>query len=79
MSLQSVQIKRLEEHWISLPCAFESFVPADELLLNFQVAAFNLSNKKKEMLNMGQQMKMCKSLGCLYIKRSFLLHSKFEV
>ena len=46
MSLQSVQIKRLEEQWISLPCAFESFVPADELLLNFQVAAFNLSNKK---------------------------------
>ena len=44
--LQSVQIKRLEEHWISLPCAFESFVPADELLLNFQVAAFNLFNKK---------------------------------
>ena len=47
MSLQSVQIKRLEEHWISLPCAFESFVPADELLLNFQVAAFNLFNKKE--------------------------------
>ena len=37
------------------------------------------SREEKKMLNMGQQMKMCKSLGCLYIKRSFLLHSNFEV